>query len=515
MDDYLDSFDDSQTAVKTIMDVVALLKLGSFDLAKYISNSHDILKEISPGNLSPKIVNIDLDKLPIERALGVSWDLNPDMLTFKVVNKNIPETKRGILSMVSSIFDPMGLISPIIVKAKLLIQKIWRRSLGWDKELPRDLTDQWNLCKNSVFKLSSLAVPRWIDFKSTETKKVELHIFADASSKAYGTSAYVNVVNNNSKHCNLVLGKSNTAPMKNKLTTIPRLELQAVLLASRIKLTVTQEMDIHIDNIYLWSDSKTVLNYLRNRNTNFGPYIIRCNEIRQNANKVDWNYIPTDLNIADVLSPGILLENPDVLSSWFTGPNFMEEASSIYNFESSENARNTTKAATANLYQELNTYTSEVKLAVTNTSSLTIFWEYYSSWNKIKRHLAWIMKLKANWLKWKRKEKKRENFNFVTCEELLKSKTYLLKMPQEESYPSELKSLLLNDIVHKSSTLVPLNPTINNQSLICVSSRVKNINIFVNSNYQVIVNKDHPIAKLIIKHYHEENLHVGREQTLS
>ena len=249
--------------------------------------------------------------------------------------------------------------------------------------------------------------------------------------------------------------------------------------------TQISSLDIHIDNIYLWSDSKTVLNYLRNRNTNFGPYIMRrCNEIRQNTNVEDWNYIPTDLNIADVLSRGILLENPDVLSSWFTGPNFMKEASSIYNFESSENDRNTTEAATANLYQELNAYTSEVKSAVTNTSRLTIFWEYYSSWNKIKRHVAWIVKLKANWLKWKRKEKKRENFNFVTCEELLKSETYLLKMSQEESYPSELKSLLLNDNVHKSSTLVPLNPTLNNQSLICVGGRVKNTDIFANSNYK-------------------------------
>ena len=105
MDDYLVSFDDPQTAVKTNTDVVALLKLGGFDLAKFISNSRDILKEISPGNLSQKIENLDLDELPIERALGVSWDPNSNMLTFKVVNENIPETKRG---MVSSIFDPMG-----------------------------------------------------------------------------------------------------------------------------------------------------------------------------------------------------------------------------------------------------------------------------------------------------------------------------------------------------------------------------------------------------------------------
>ena len=144
-------------------------------------------------------------------------------------------------------------------------------------------------------KLSSLAVTRWVKCKSTETKKVELHIFADASSKAYGAAAYINVINTNSKHCYLVLGKSKIAPMKNKFTTISRLKLREALLDSRIKLTVTQEMDIHIGNIYLWSDLKTVLNYLRNRNTNFGPYIMRrCNEIGQNTNVQDWNYIPTE-----------------------------------------------------------------------------------------------------------------------------------------------------------------------------------------------------------------------------
>ena len=121
-------------------------------------------------------------------------------------------------------------------------------------------------------------------------------------------------------------------------------------------------MDIHIDNIYLWSESKTALNYLRNRNTNFGPYIMRkCNNIRENTNVEDRNYIPTDLNIADSLSRGILEMDPEVLPSWFTGPNFMKEDSSIYNFESSENDRNTTETGAANPYQELNVYTSEVK----------------------------------------------------------------------------------------------------------------------------------------------------------
>ena len=130
--------------------------MAGFDWVKFVSNSHEILKEISPGILSPKVVNLDQDEKPIKRALYISWDLNSDMLNFKIVNKNIREIKRGILSLVSLILDPIGLMSPIIEKAQL--EQIWRRSLGWDKELSRVSTDQWNLWNNSTSKLSSLTV---------------------------------------------------------------------------------------------------------------------------------------------------------------------------------------------------------------------------------------------------------------------------------------------------------------------------------------------------------------------
>ena len=80
------------------------LKLGGIHLKKFIPNSRDVLKEISSGNLSTKIVYLDQDKVSIENTLRVSWDPNSDMLTFKVVNKDILETKRGIFSMFSSIF---------------------------------------------------------------------------------------------------------------------------------------------------------------------------------------------------------------------------------------------------------------------------------------------------------------------------------------------------------------------------------------------------------------------------
>ena len=91
---------------------------------------------------------------------------------------------------------------------------------------------------------------------------------------AYGTSAYIKVVYQHSTSCSLIIGKSKLAPMKNKLVTIPRLELQATLMALRIKVTILDQMDMTIVSVFLWSDSKTVLNYLRNTKTNFGPYIM-------------------------------------------------------------------------------------------------------------------------------------------------------------------------------------------------------------------------------------------------
>ena len=80
-------------------------------------------------NLSSKVVKLDLEELPQDRALGITWDSNTDMLKFNVSNKVVPEIKRGILSAISSIFDPMGLIAPVIVKIKFLIKESQRRGL--------------------------------------------------------------------------------------------------------------------------------------------------------------------------------------------------------------------------------------------------------------------------------------------------------------------------------------------------------------------------------------------------
>ena len=99
-------------------------------------NSKHILKTLTPAERSPKAVNLDLNDIPIERALGIIWDqIEESILQIKTINKDIMLTKRGLLSFISSIDDLIGMISLLM----LIIQKLWRRNLAWDEQLPEDI----------------------------------------------------------------------------------------------------------------------------------------------------------------------------------------------------------------------------------------------------------------------------------------------------------------------------------------------------------------------------------------
>ena len=129
VDDYLDSFVSEQEAIDTVHKIRELLSSRGFNLTKFLSNSHKILKSLPNSILLSKLVDLDLNKIPLERALGILWDPNEDVLKVKVLYKEVPNTKHGILSFTSSIFDPLGMISPAILEPKLLIQELWKRNI--------------------------------------------------------------------------------------------------------------------------------------------------------------------------------------------------------------------------------------------------------------------------------------------------------------------------------------------------------------------------------------------------
>ena len=126
MYDYLDSFNNLTTAVSAILSVSSLLKNGGFHLTKWTSDSIDILNNLQKDDISPKTTNLDIANLPIERTLGIVWDPKSDQITVQSLSKEFEDTKRGLLSCVSSIFDLLGIVNPALLEAKLLIQELWR-----------------------------------------------------------------------------------------------------------------------------------------------------------------------------------------------------------------------------------------------------------------------------------------------------------------------------------------------------------------------------------------------------
>ena len=143
----------------------------------------------------------------------------------KAIDKNLPVSERGILSFISSIFDPFGMIAPGILEPKFIIKELWRLNVDWDDELPSELKRCWEEWKETLQDLPSIEIPRWYDIDLTNEQSLQLHVFADASNNAYGAVAYLRQAHEEYVTCSFIFGKSRLAPIKkNSLTLHPELK---------------------------------------------------------------------------------------------------------------------------------------------------------------------------------------------------------------------------------------------------------------------------------------------------
>ena len=282
MDDYLDSINTQSEAMEISQLVMAAFKEGGFRPTKWSTNDSQILDTLPPSEISAAPVNLDLDDTSIERALGILWNPKIDTLQIKVSDRETPMTKRGVLSYTRSIFDPLGILSPITLEPKLTIQSLWKKKVDWDNEIPYDLKNRFEKWKENLKNWNTAEIPRWYYLdKNNDTK---LHIFTDASGSAYRAVAYFRCKYQGKFKCSFIISKARLAPMKEKQLIIPRLKLQAALIGCRMRLVIIEETKCEFKAVYLWTVSKIVINYLKNETTNFGVFIThRINEICNNS----------------------------------------------------------------------------------------------------------------------------------------------------------------------------------------------------------------------------------------
>ena len=339
VDDGLASVPSAREAIDLVEETQTALATRNLRLHKVVSNVPAVVEAFPADDRAKDNRDLDLrnDALPVQRSLAVHWDLEHDSFTFKVSLPDKPFTRRGVLAVVNSVYDPLGLAAPAILEGRKLLQNLvamgkhvnGEKALGWDDPLPEELALRWTNWKDCLKDLESVSVPRCYKPKeSWDVTRAEVHAFSDASKNAIGAAVYLRLFNDQGEtSVSLVYGQAKVAPIHP--TSIPRLELCGAVLATEAARKVTQELDMEIATVKYYTDSKVVLGYIKNDTRRFHVYVAnRVQTIRNLSQPDQWEYVESSVNPADQATRGL---KPDQLmeSSWIKGPDFLRNGEEV------------------------------------------------------------------------------------------------------------------------------------------------------------------------------------------
>lgn len=511
MDDYLQSFWNKKEACKTITDVQAVHKKAGFHLRQWASNEGTILRRVAENEDPPNELALG-DKE--ERTLGLRWITNDDTMAFDVslrttptdvIDGTRPPTKREVTSAVMSTFDPMGLIAPILVEGKKLLQDIWRTGTDWDSAIGICEQEKWATYIGKIQSLRDLRIPRCL---APEAKEGELHTFVDASETAYAAACYWRTRSSDGEiRMNLIAGKARVAPVKN--VSIPRLELQAALLGGRLASTVTSETDLLITARVFWSDSSTVLQWLKSDPRRFKPFVAhRLAELEDLTNAKEWRWVPSKMNPADDATRS--LTELYRASRWFTGPDFLQRPEAEW---------------PAKRFAETDT-TEERKKEVVATVVLkeergTPDPHRFSTWTRLLRSTARVFMFIDLCRKPKTSVKRKpvsETQALLPLEEehLRKAKLALLRSSQHEAFEEDFNRIRKGLPPKSSSKLKKIDVSIDNGGVLRLNSRIQKLEDADRLDKKpAVLDGKSPIACLLIEHYHRMFYHANHATVMN
>ncbi|XP_063911968.1 uncharacterized protein LOC135128820 [Zophobas morio] len=496
VDDLLSGADILSQAFELQHQIDKILKSGGFQLCKWASVDVNLI----PQTNSTDTDKINLDKHNENKTLGLYWNYRNDSLAYKINSlSNLPKanvTKKHILSTVSKIFDPLGLISPVVVKAKLLLQKCWSEQLLWDQKVPHDINSAWLNLIQDLTDLDKITIARKI--VPQNVVNIQIHGFADASEKAYGAVIYLRTTDSSGNiQVNLLTAKSRIAPMKT--ITIPRLELMAAVLLSELLKRVILSLDIKIDQTILWTDSTIVLHWLARPASHWQIFVgNRVAQIQSESNYDEWRHVVSTDNPADVVSRGMSPEELSKCSLWWHGPKWLVEQPQNWPSPFETNFAST----------EIPEIRKTVVTTITKTSLDLI--EKFSSYEKLLKCVAYLFSF-INYIKSKRNHKrvKLDVHNFEDA------RNKVIKFIQRQVFAKELNELKTNGVVNTTSAILSLSPFIDNDGIIRVGGRLRHSNFTFAVKHPILLPSNHHFTKLVIQYFHEQQLHAGAQATLA
>ncbi|XP_011859306.1 PREDICTED: uncharacterized protein LOC105556806 [Vollenhovia emeryi] len=478
VDDIFGGADTIQQLQEVAHQLKGLCMAGGFPLAKWHATHLDILRTI----------------------LGLKWLPQEDTFAFSTRSSRSEGrlTKRLVLSEVAQIFDPLGFASPVVIKAKILLQELWLHKLQWDDPLPSQLSARWLSIREELTSLARLSIPRWL--KTWSDSQVELHGFSDASQLAMAAVIYISVHDSNGATFSLVCSKTKVAPLKR--LSIPRLELTAALLLSRLMQYVEATLNMDVTATHMWTDSLVTLSWIRSHASRWKDFVRnRVAQIQELTPAAHWRYIPGTSNPADCASRGLTATQLQNHALWWTGPPWILNS----DLWPSQPA----------LSEELSATEARPGVSLLTATPRTEYqWELiyrYSSLTKLLR----ITALCFRFISRLRKVHDSLPARHISPETLEKARLFWIQATQAAYFSHELKALQADSPLAKAHAFNRLTAYIDAQGVIRVGGRLAHAALSLDAIHPVILPRHSPLSSLIIAHAHQRTLHGGTQLTLS
>ena len=450
---------------------------------------------------------ISLGFLPTERTLGVCWDSQKDTLGIQIKEKEPVCTRRAVLSIMSSVYDPLGLVCPYVLLAKKIFQDECRRKLGWDEPLTDENCVRWLKWLKDLPDLQKFNVERCLIPNCAEKfVEFELHHFCDASTEAYGCVSYLRMKNESGQvHCSFLQAKSRLAPIKS--LTIPRLELQGAVLAVKADQMLRSQLKIDVARSVFWTDSTIVIHYIHNTSRRFQTFVAnRVAAIHEGSEPAQWRHVPSDMNPGDDASRGLDAEEMVNSKRWKQGPDFLWQSESTWPNLPSINSE--LLDGDKEVKQKVKVFTTTVD---EDADWFEKFVERYSCWYRLRKAVAWLRRF-INWLCEKKQQRLKHS---LEVEELDGAERVIIANIQKKHYKSELKALESRAQVPKSSSIYKLDVCLVG-GIIRLKGRLTNASVSEFTKHPAVLPKEHHVSYLIARYVHEKQSgHSGRDFILS
>ncbi|XP_065095804.1 uncharacterized protein LOC135717606 [Ochlerotatus camptorhynchus] len=439
---------------------------------------------------------------------GLVWEPSSDVFrfTFPSFNWSATITKRLVVSDDSQLFDPLGLVGPVIIQANIFIQELWKQNCGWHEPLNQEFQAQWKEYRRNLAALENLTVPRWVGTGS-HIVTTELHGFCDASNKAYGACFYVRTISETGEVCvKLLTAKSRVAPLDNlkkgnKRLSTPRLELSSALLLAHLYEKVTSSLGIEAKGFF-WTDSTIVKCWISSSPSRWKQFVAnRVSEIQHITKQGAWNHVAGLENPADIISRGMIPAQLQYESLWFNGPHWLKldehNWPSVHQIHEED-------------FDPMDLEAKSMATALPVVTPSDIF-SLRSSYTHLVRLTAWLRRFRYNSQPANRDNRRCGPLTTLELEDALHA---LVRLSQQESFSLELADLTNGREVRESSKISSLHPELKD-GILCVGGRLRHASIVTRRKLTCILDHRHLFTYMVVVHYHRKMLHGGQQLMVS